>query len=116
MIEHLSPTEFEKAIREWYRVLKWGGKLIIRCPNFELYLREWLNENYSERWGWGIVNIFGHPDRGEGCLTRNGFTPRRLVALLSSVGFKTLKCEVCETRPEYKDTPENTERMEIYFT
>ena len=106
MIEHLRPGEFALALSEWRRVLKVGGKLKIRCPNFEVYVREWLEGNYAVRWGWGIINIFGHDGRGEGMLTRNGFTRRRLDELLSANGFKTLHCEATETRPEMRRTIE----------
>ncbi|MCK5850653.1 MAG: glycosyltransferase [Kiritimatiellae bacterium] len=106
MIEHLRPIELESALREWHRVLKPEGRLRIRCPNFELYLREWLEGDYESRWGWGIVNIFGHDNRGEGLLTRNGFTRERLDRLLSANGFETVHCEVISTRSETEGTIE----------
>lgn len=55
MIEHLTLDEFNAALNEWYRVLRVGGKVEIRCPNFELYVREWLNGDETYRWGWGII-------------------------------------------------------------
>jgi len=115
MIEHLCPSELELALHEWCRVLKVGGKLRIRCPNFELYVREWLEGDYEYRWGWGLINIFGHDNRGEGLLTRNGFTRDRLDRLLSESGFKTLHCEVTETRPEFKGTIEYRPKGDLYY-
>ncbi len=60
LIEHLPRHDVIRALREWYRVLKIGGKLIVRCPNFELYVREWLEESPDYREGQGMMNIFGH--------------------------------------------------------
>ena len=77
MIEHLLPSEFELALREWKRLLKPGGKLIIRCPNFLLYVQEFLDANCQERWSWGITNLLGWQNRGPGMWNHNGFTVRR---------------------------------------
>ena len=115
MIEHLRPRDLELALQEWHRVLKSGGKLRIRCPNFELYVREWLEGGYDVRWGWGIINIFGHDDRGQGLLTRNGFTRERLQRLLLENGFETLRCEVTATRPELDGTIEYRPDGDLYY-
>ena len=115
MIEHLRPSELALALHEWNRVLKPGGKLRIRCPNFELYVREWLEGDYDWRWGWGIINIFGHDNRGEGLLTRNGFTCKRLGRLLSDNGFRTVRCEATATRREYEATIEYRPDGDLYY-
>ena len=107
MIEHLPPHEFEAALAEWGRVLKPFGSLTIRCPNFELYVREWLEADYDYRWAWGIRNLLGWQDRGAGLLTRNGFSVRRLTDLLSAAGFQVLDCHTTRTRarrdPEFRE-------------
>jgi len=106
MIEHLTPQEFEMALKEWRRLLKPGGKLIIRCPNFELYVREFLEGDYNQRWGWGITNLLGWQDRGPGYWNHNGFTVRRLRAVLGQAGFDVKVCYTMQTRmkrgPEYR--------------
>jgi hypothetical protein len=106
MVEHWPRSEFPAALHEWHRVLKPGGRLRIRCPNFELYVREWLEGDYDYRWGRGIINIFGHDDRGPGTHHFTGFTAERLDRLLSENGFETLSCEVTATIPEYDNTVE----------
>jgi SAM-dependent methyltransferase len=98
MIEHLPPDEFAAALAEWYRVLKMNGTLTIRCPNFELYVREWLLADYDYRWGWGIRNLLGWQDRGGGMLNRNGFSVRRLTNLLTAAGFLVRACYTTRTR------------------
>lgn len=107
MVEHLPPDEFIAALKEWHRVLKRGGRLTIRCPNFPLYVREFLEADFEYRWGWGIRNLLGWQGRGPGYLNRNGFSVRRLRAILPKHGFKILRCETTRTRarkgsPEYR--------------
>ena len=108
MIEHLSPKEWELTLVEWRRVLRDGGQLEIRCPNFELYVREYLEGDYEYRQEWGLINIFGWQDRGPGMLTRTGFTVERLRRELPAAGFKVTRCETTRTRqskgPEYRLT------------
>jgi SAM-dependent methyltransferase len=98
MIEHIPRESLDATIKEWYRLLQFGGRIIIRCPNFELYLREWLDGGYEWRWGWGLRPIFGWEGRGKGMWHLNGFTAERLDRLMTEHGFKTLSCETTETR------------------
>ena len=106
MLEHLSPEELESAIKEWRRVLKPGSKVTVRCPNFEVYLREWLAGDDEYRLGWGRINIFGHSGRGEGMWHRIGFSPGVLSRVFENHGFRTLKSQASPTRPEYDKTVE----------
>jgi len=107
MIEHLIQTELDLALAEWFRVLKSGGKLVIRCPNFELYVKEYLEGNEEYKAGWGLINIFGWQDRGEGMLHRTGFTVSRLAKLVGHYGFTVQRCETTQTRqkrgPEFRE-------------
>lgn len=107
MVEHLPPTEFTAALVDWMRVLRSGGTLTVRCPNFELYVREWLEADYEYRWDWGIRNLLGWQERGDGMLTRNGFSVRRLTDLLTAAGFQVLACHTTRTRarrgPEFRE-------------
>lgn len=95
MVEHMTYTEFVKGVKEWKRVLRKAGLLIIRCPNFEKRLRDWLNADYQERWGennYGVNEILGFQDRGPGHMNRNVFTSERLANLVSKAGFEVLEC------------------------
>jgi predicted SAM-dependent methyltransferase len=114
MVEHLTPGEFRKSLTEWKRVLKPGGSLVIRCPNFELYVREWLEGDYDYRWGWGITNLLGHQHRGPGMLNRNAFTVQRLSKILKSAGFNVNMCVTTHTRPQTEGKEEYRENGDIY--
>lgn len=98
MIEHVPLSDFLLMLREWKRVLKSNGRLVIRCPNFELYLKMWLEGDENYRWGEGLNVILGMQDRGPGYQNRNMFTARRLKALVEQAGFGVLRCEETATR------------------
>jgi len=101
MVEHLTYYEFIDALKEWRRVLKENGTLIIRCPNFERHLRDWLNASYEKRFGKnnrGVNVILGFQDRGPGYINRNIFTVRRLRELVNQAGFEILECHTHPTR------------------
>lgn len=99
MIEHLTPDQQDKALREWHRVLKVGGKLKIRCPNFELYVKEYMNASEDQRFQnpWYLRNIFGWRNK-IGQFHYDGFTVGRFERLLPKYGFRVTKCETMRTR------------------
>ncbi len=89
MLEHLSKYEVPEALREWARVLKKNGKLIMNLPNLEWCLQQWLAKPEEERWNWQLDTIFGlqtHP----GEYHKTGFTKSRLRELLRDAGFKEI--------------------------
>jgi len=102
MIEHLTYSEFIAALKEWRRVLKiQKGRLIIRCPNFERHLKNWLEASYEERFGkrnYGVNVILGWQDKGLGNLNRNVFTVKRLRMLIEEAKFEVLKCSAVKNR------------------
>jgi predicted SAM-dependent methyltransferase len=103
----LTCPEFMKALKEWKRVLKGEGKLVIRCPNFEKHLRDWLNADYRKRWGErneGVNVILGFQDAGPGHPNRNIFTSDRLSDLVSRAGFEIMECHPVMNR--YGDIPD----------
>ena len=98
MIEHVPLSEFKAMLLEWKRVLKPGGRLTIRCPNHELYIRMWLEGDDEYRWGTGLNTILGIQDRGPGHLNRNLFTVTRLEQLVREAGFEVRACQKFPTR------------------
>jgi len=115
MIEHIPRESLSTTIVEWHRLLAPNGRLVIRCPNFELYVHEWLKGNYDWRWGWGLRPIFGFEGRGKGMWHLNGFTVDRLDRLMSENGFRTIKCETTETRPFTTGTFEYRSNGDILY-
>lgn len=90
MLEHLSKYEVPQALKEWARVLKVDGKLVMNLPNLEWCLQQWLAKPEKERWGWQLDTIFGlqtHP----GEFHKTGFSKPRLHQLLTGAGFKEIR-------------------------
>jgi len=62
MIEHLSFDEADKAFKEWVRVLKKGGYLIITCPNMSGIAFHWLKVTIL-CWFTHIYELVGEPGK-----------------------------------------------------
>ncbi len=106
MVEHLLPTELDSALKEWRRVLKVGGKLTVRCPNFPRYVEDWLNGGEEYRWGLGLAWLLGWQHMGPGYWTHNGFSVNRLAGIVEAAGFTVVNATTLRTRtkkgPEYR--------------
>ncbi len=90
MLEHLNKYEVPRALKEWARVLKANGKLVMNLPNLEWCLHQWLEQPEEKRWGWQLDTIFGlqtHP----GEFHKTGFTQSRLKHLLKVAGFRDIE-------------------------
>jgi len=55
ILEHLSDTE--KVLREWYRILKKGGKLIIEAP-YDISYSAWASFQHKRAFNLHTFNIF----------------------------------------------------------
>ncbi|OGW39028.1 MAG: hypothetical protein A2Y97_02325 [Nitrospirae bacterium RBG_13_39_12] len=89
-IEHLPRHDFEKALEEWYRILKPGGQLVIECPDFDEIVKNYLKGDEKQ-----LDGIFGL-QRFEGDYHLFGYNIKRLTDLLKKCGF----AEVLERPPK----------------
>lgn len=81
LIEHISHTKVHAMLREWHRVLKPQGRLVIECPDFDRAI-----ERYRAGEEHCLMSIFGlHRFPGDVHLFGYNFT--RLKRLLEECGF-----------------------------
>jgi len=98
MIEHVHQTELPGAIKEWFRVLKPGGELIIRCPHGPTYLQKWLDGDDEFRMGIGLNAVLGIQTRHDGMLNRGLFSESILTKMLTAAGFNVTDCRKTSIR------------------
>jgi SAM-dependent methyltransferase len=102
LVEHLEPREFNLALKEWYRVLKKDGVLVIECPDLEELCKRFLRETEEWKWRTGLMIFYGFPDTEveTGQQHKNGFSKRRLAELLKKTGFKRVVAKKPYQDPE----------------
>lgn len=98
LLEHISHLETEKTLKEWYRVLKPGGKLTINVPDIEWACEKFL-ANYQKHQSTGssayqnyqelLLVFYGH-QYSEGEYHKTGFTQRSLKEYLKKAGFRKI--------------------------
>lgn len=97
VIEHFYYWEAENLVKEWQRVLKNNGRIIIECPNI-LFAAKMLSKNPKQ------INInkktdqmtlwplYGDPSWQDPLMCHKwGYTPDTLKHLLESAGFQGIK-------------------------
>jgi predicted SAM-dependent methyltransferase len=99
-LEHVPLRNVEPALREWYRVLKPGGRLDLGLPDIELLARDFINASEADKWNKIIWQIYGLQssiyDLSDTSLEigqthKAGLSAARLKALLEAIGFKILE-------------------------
>ena len=95
VIEHVPHVEVQAMLREWNRVLKSGGSIVVECPDFDQAVREYLEGNEAR-----IFNIFGL-QRFKGDFHLYGYNQARLRETLETCGFEDI--EFKEPQDYHKD-------------
>jgi SAM-dependent methyltransferase len=99
VVEHFWRWEIRDVLREWLRVLKPGGDMIIECPNIlsacETFLKDPENGSRDDVAGQGTMWVlYGDPQWKDPLMIhRWGYTPESLKALLSEVGLVNVRQE-----------------------
>jgi SAM-dependent methyltransferase len=99
VIEHFYQWEVDSILREWIRVLKPGGRLVLECPNLENAAREFL-ENADQAALGGVEGqrsmwvFYGDPSWCDPLMIhRWGYTPSSLKFVLSKAGLINVRRE-----------------------
>lgn len=111
LLEHLTFFQANRALTEWYRVLKPEGKLIIEVPDLEGLCRAFLEATNYERFQsnqghWGVIHhLYGHQkgrseEENLAQTHKSGYTEWRLCEMLYGIGFRMfLKKEPIKNTP-----------------
>jgi predicted SAM-dependent methyltransferase len=101
-LEHLTFKAAERAVKEWYRVLKDGCELILKIPDLQLCCESYLNPpehilkrgvSFQSAREWFRYTIFGRQmslsgELDEAQVHKSGYSKQEIRALLENVGFK----------------------------
>lgn len=96
-IEHVLPWEAEDAVREWHRLLKVGGTLIIECPDLIKCCKNVISgykvkDKHPDQMGlWGLFGDTGLRDPG--MCHRYAYSPSSMTKLLERNGFTKIRSE-----------------------
>jgi len=95
-LEHVALGQVVPTLAEWRRVIKPGGKIIIRVPDLEWCVRFWLNTKGN---GWDMALLFGHQAH-EGEFHKTGFTYELMLGYLNAAGLRLDKFERIQTHKQ----------------
>jgi len=99
VVEHFWQWEVTDILKEWIRVLKPGGKMILECPNLISAAEEFLkNPDIAAMGGKegqrSMWVFYGDPAWKDPLMIhRWGYTPRSLATVMNSAGLTNLRQE-----------------------
>ena len=99
VIEHFWRWEVQDVLKEWSRVLKPNGKIIIECPNLLSACQELISNpidaSMPGKSGQRSMWVFyGDPSWKDPLMMHKwGYTPQSLGQLMCDCGFKNIKQE-----------------------
>jgi len=107
-IEHMYRWEADEGLHEMFRILKWGGRLVLECPDLEKCCRNYLRA--PNDLSAGLFGIYGDPRYRHPAISHHwGYAWGELSRALIEAGFK----RVIQTMPLTHD-PLRDMRIEAF--
>ena len=88
--EHFSQADAVKLLKEWFRVLKNGGELMIDVPDLIETLKLLENEKDVDKMNWGIRLVYGS-QKNDFSFHKWGYTFETILDLSKKTGFKKVE-------------------------
>lgn len=111
VIEHFYEWEAETVLREWKRVLKPGGRLVLELPSLDkvfAYIAFCLNKKQAMKIQMTLWPIYGdHGWKSPAMCHKWGYTRNTMAELMQKVGFKEIQFQ----EPKFH-VPERDMRVE----
>jgi len=86
VLEHLPQLEILPILKEWCRVLKPNGNVVVVVPDMVSACQRFINNPDDD---YALVRIYGHQaDKGQ--FHKSGFTPKKLFTLFGCAGFRSI--------------------------
>ncbi len=95
-LEHIGWREVPTTLREWHRVLRVGGELVLRVPDLAWCVRHWLEDPHDP---WRLAKIVGSQEH-DGNTHRCGYDAPGWRRLLEAAGFVVTKETVLWTHEQ----------------
>lgn len=86
-LEHLPINDILPTLKEFYRVLKRDGQVVITVPDIVSYCQRVVDNPDDD---YTLVRLFGSQET-EGQFHRSGFTAKKLFHLFGMAGFRLVK-------------------------
>lgn len=95
LLEHLTYSDALKALKEWHRIIRLGGKLYLELPDLDRCLEILVNERVAEAKKFAMIGLFGDAllvERdGISQLHKWAWSFKTLGVELKKVGFNKIK-------------------------